>query len=133
MNEKSTILIVRDEQNRFGPDRCIRCQGIHNERQDVFAKQRWCRGMIGGYDRPYYPGHLRQVSGRDIRQKIDGKLWSERILMQYRRRILKILEKRKNIIRKNPAEHSRRAMNKPSRKYPESGVAQAWSCRSTGR
>src|SRR5438128_1026268 len=28
--EKSTILIISYEQNRFCPERCIRCQGIHN-------------------------------------------------------------------------------------------------------
>ena len=55
--------------------------------------------MIGVNHGRQHPRNLRQISGRYIRQKIDGKLRPEGVLIQRRRGILKILEVRQNIVR----------------------------------
>src|ERR1700722_1643928 len=113
--EKSAILVEVNQQNCFGPQRWIRAQRTHDKRKNILAKDGRRRRVIGGYDRSDQPGNLRQIPGRHVREKVHRELWSERILMQHRGRVLKIFEVGQHIVRKNSAKNGfvRRRINLP--------------------
>src|ERR1700687_4084710 len=65
--------------------------------------------------RSQHPGYLRQIARHRITQEINGKLWPERVLMQWRGRVLKVLEVREHVVGENAVQDVlvRRTVNLP--------------------